>query len=809
MRLLNTTSIEIEQFGDDAIPPYAILSHTWLEEEIIFQDLGQAHAASKKGYKKMTDFCSVARANGFQYGWMDTCCIDKTSSAELSEAINSMYHWYQEAAVCYTFLPDVSSLSELSGSRWFTRGWTLQELIAPSHMTFFDKDWSELGTKASLGQTISDCTGVPLGILSGKEHFETASIAQRMSWAADRNTTKTEDRAYCLMGIFGINMPLLYGEGARAFIRLQEEIMRVSDDQSLFAWRHPSSGGGLLAITPEAFKASGNIIPWNPLTPYNSPITVTNKGVHLELPFIGLGQHGTGLAILHCTEIGNEDHLLSIYLRDSFLTMEHFERCRTDSLKLISLRKFSPSQYPTRNLCIKLRGPSVQAMRNQDTNLTGKALQKLETRNIREQQATLKAEIGDVDINSRDADGCSPLLCSAAKGHEGVVWLLLTRSDGRTILSHAARGGHEAQLSQLLTRKDTQAYLIDGAGRSVLSHAAENGHESVVKMILGSGKVEADMKDQKGRSALWLLLETGWVDAESKDHNDVVKLLLDHQASVEHRANGDRTALCEAAANGHATIVEHLLNRNANVATSDKAGRAPLWYAAEGGHESIAKMLLEKGAAAETRGTNGNRSNTIARMLLEKGACIIDPSSNRLVGLEVAAAHGHVAVVETDTAATTIGLALSQAIVSGHEATAMLLMGAIRGDMKVWKGRDVLRHAIQTIKGCGAIADTLLEVPHGGWKSHVVTDFLLNGEKPEGYPTGREGPSWGLAKADYYNVDALWCAAVEGNTACVEVLLRHGVSTPIRAPQLNNALKFAQKQGHSGIVRLLRRHLAR
>src|SRR6266702_4059585 len=158
MRLLNTGNFEVKSFEDDEVPPYAILSHTWDEEEVTLQDMEGTRAVNKKGYEKVKHCCSVASANGFEYVWIDTCCIDKASSAELSEAINSMYLWYQEAKECYAYLADVPSKSKFSGSRWFTRGWTLQELIAPSTVMFFDEEWKKLGTKETLRQDISDCT---------------------------------------------------------------------------------------------------------------------------------------------------------------------------------------------------------------------------------------------------------------------------------------------------------------------------------------------------------------------------------------------------------------------------------------------------------------------------------------------------------------------------------------------------------------------------------------------------------------------------------------------------------------------------
>jgi hypothetical protein len=150
MRLVNTKTIQLEFLNDDNVPDYAILSHTWEQEEILFHDIELDSARLKKGYAKLENCCRVARENGFEYIWDDTCCIDKTSSSELSEAINSMYRYYQEASICYVYLADILTVSEISNSRWFTRGWTLQELIAPSSMIFFDKDWRELGTKTSL-----------------------------------------------------------------------------------------------------------------------------------------------------------------------------------------------------------------------------------------------------------------------------------------------------------------------------------------------------------------------------------------------------------------------------------------------------------------------------------------------------------------------------------------------------------------------------------------------------------------------------------------------------------------------------------
>lgn len=248
-RLIHTTTLEIHIFYS-GVPEYAILSYTWQQEEISLQELEGDLNKDKAGWIKVKNFCELAGSEGYTFVWIDTCCIDKTSSTELSEAINSMYHWYQSAMLCYAYLEDVDETKREAGFLdvalqrpfWFTRGWTLQELIAPSHVVFLSADWTTLGTKISLCRDLSSVTGINVEILLKPQLLLTTSIARRMSWAADRKTTRSEDIAYCLMGIFDVNMPLLYGEGcSKAFIRLQEEIIKNSEDQSLFAWQYPTN----------------------------------------------------------------------------------------------------------------------------------------------------------------------------------------------------------------------------------------------------------------------------------------------------------------------------------------------------------------------------------------------------------------------------------------------------------------------------------------------------------------------------------------------------------------------------------------
>ncbi|KAK3382558.1 heterokaryon incompatibility protein-domain-containing protein, partial [Lasiosphaeria ovina] len=249
MWLLNARTRRLKLFmSDTQVPRYAILSHTWGDDEVSFNDwrtLGPEAVAEKDGFTKIDYCCKQAVDDGLSWAWIDTCCIDKTSSAELSEAINSMFRWYKNASACYAYLSDVGTIAstdrarierQLAQSRWFTRGWTLQELLAPQNLVLLSKDWIPIGTKAGLRDVLSSITGIEDEFLCGGS-LDEASVAKRMSWAATRQTSRVEDMAYCLMGIFDINMPLLYGEGMKAFRRLQEEIMRSNPrDHTLFAW---------------------------------------------------------------------------------------------------------------------------------------------------------------------------------------------------------------------------------------------------------------------------------------------------------------------------------------------------------------------------------------------------------------------------------------------------------------------------------------------------------------------------------------------------------------------------------------------
>ncbi|KAJ2897296.1 HET-domain-containing protein [Zalerion maritima] len=341
MRLLNIDSLRLETFpSSHNIPPYAILSHTWGPDEVVFEDI--ISTGYERGTCRKIDGCCTEAGKWprIRHVWVDTLCIDKSSSAELSEAINSMFEWYGRATVCFAYLGDVPSMKTVGKNerlwdgkfrkaRWFRRGWTLQELLAPKEVFFYDEYWEVLGCRGpgkvrrpvgieydgeppkssnggvqSLDWIIEEVTGIDMLYLVGAWELGRASVAQRMSWANGRETTRVEDLAYCLLGIFGINMPLLYGEGRKAFARLQEEIIKVSNDQTVFV-SHPraspstveagTAGGtetlinsSLLAKGPEDFYESRAMVPFRVDGGRKGHYMMTNNGLLAHLQVIEL-----------------------------------------------------------------------------------------------------------------------------------------------------------------------------------------------------------------------------------------------------------------------------------------------------------------------------------------------------------------------------------------------------------------------------------------------------------------------------------------------------------------------------------------
>lgn len=333
MRLVNTKDLTFTEFLDpESTPAYAILSHRWTTDEICYKDFRKRSRAVKKtsGYRKVAKFCDTVRAYGHRWAWVDTICIDRRSSAELSEAINSMFTWYENAQICVVYLHDypgtrgtpVMDKAILARCEWFTRGWTLQELLAPQCVEFRNADWQVIGHKGTeaatsmpwswsdsdssqrkcncsirrcrhLNDDLESITGISGEYFRQSIPTRKAAVAVRMSWAARRVTTRPEDIAYCLLGLLDVTMPLLYGEGTRAFRRLQEQLVGSSSDDSVFAWgtidclgRAGRSGDlrqGLFATSPADFADCGKItVPGEAgLLTRQDTYNVANRWIHV------------------------------------------------------------------------------------------------------------------------------------------------------------------------------------------------------------------------------------------------------------------------------------------------------------------------------------------------------------------------------------------------------------------------------------------------------------------------------------------------------------------------------------------------
>ncbi|KAK4071221.1 uncharacterized protein Triagg1_6252 [Trichoderma aggressivum f. europaeum] len=646
MRLLDTVTLEIKEFGFGEIPNYAILSHRWYNYELNLQDVQNriwekedfTNENKIKAFEKINRCCVRAKSDAFQYVWIDSCCIDKTSSAELSEAINSMYLWYYKAGRCYAYLSDVQSMYTFKKSEWFTRGWTLQELLAPAEVYFLDKDWNDLGTKKSLQEAVSAQTRIPVNILSGAD-LETATVAQRMSWASWRKTTRVEDRAYCLMGIFGINMPLLYGEGERAFIRLQEEIMKISTDHSILAWKSSDTRGGLLATSPDAFSNSDGVIHYSPFGDSSAPLTVSSRGIHLEARFIGLARGGLGMVILQCAERDRATKPIAIFVKDTALTMELFERARSEEFESVDLYKFRRWQYPMRKICIR-RGRMTP---------TGQA------EGSGKQSIIDDGNYGRKWLSSvMNAQITSELFRVAQAGDRDAVWLWLTRSDftadladdqGRTVLWHAVMGRHEALVKMLLARSDVNADFQNNSNQTPLSWAAQHGHEAIVKLLLEKA-VDIEARYDSHTPLLW---------AATNNHEIIVKMLLENGAEIEVEDKDGQTPLSKAAEKGHEAIVKLLLENGADMEPRDYCGQTPLLLTARRGCEAAVKLLLENSADIEARDAvrstpliraAENGHGAVVKLLLENGANIWARDGDMSTALLQATIKGHEAVVQ-------------------------------------------------------------------------------------------------------------------------------------------------------------------
>ncbi|KAK4907126.1 hypothetical protein LTR49_023821 [Elasticomyces elasticus] len=328
MRLIHTRDYTRKRFGS---PPakYAVLSHRWYadEKEVDYQKFSSEDLTDKTqetdGLNKIRNACIKADEAELDWLWIDSCCIDKTSSTELNESLRSMFRWYRQATICLTYLADVKVSESLpttfrllkpvkrdddsirTNSEWFERGWTLQELLAPTHMMFYDKQWKKIGTKKDLVEDLEKITSISESYILNPDTIRAASVAMKLSWARDRMTTQEEDRVYSMIGIFDVSLLVDYGEGeATAFRRLQESILHDSRDESIFAWtsltsnmmQPPGWGSaewGLLAPSIDCFRDSGDITVDGRSSPRQNPgVSMMPNRIGVQFPVPAADFHG-------------------------------------------------------------------------------------------------------------------------------------------------------------------------------------------------------------------------------------------------------------------------------------------------------------------------------------------------------------------------------------------------------------------------------------------------------------------------------------------------------------------------------------
>ncbi|KAK4495166.1 hypothetical protein PRZ48_013493 [Zasmidium cellare] len=317
MRLINVHTLEISTFADSEVPLYAALSHRWGRDEVEYHEFTDASARNKAGFAKIQNVCREVRDWSWSFKrrpphghteqhrcervhwvWIDTCCIDKRNFTEYAEAITSMWAWYKSAAFCIVYLRDVKqyklrrdTLTAVRDSEWFERGWTLQELLAPRTLFFYSNNWKQVGSSAEsdLMETISRASGIPARCMGNRGvKMKDISVAKRMSWASGRKTTKPEDLACCLLGMFEVYMPLMYGEGFRvAFQRLQRTIIECYDDESIFAFTPQSGQDGVLATNLRDFANCGNVIKCT--RQQRLAYSISNRGLQFNATAIDVG----------------------------------------------------------------------------------------------------------------------------------------------------------------------------------------------------------------------------------------------------------------------------------------------------------------------------------------------------------------------------------------------------------------------------------------------------------------------------------------------------------------------------------------
>ncbi|RYP53890.1 hypothetical protein DL768_001202 [Monosporascus sp. mg162] len=816
MRLINVKTWKLESFVGKGVPPYAILSHTWGkdEEELSFRDI-QTGNIEKAGKIKLEGCCEQAKKDNLGYAWIDTCCIDKTNAVELGEAINSMFRWYRKASICYAYLSDVPSGdnpkdpgSGFFSSRWFRRGWTLQELLAPKKLHFFDQTWTSIGTKEKMWGNIETITGIPREFLIGWAKLCEASVAQR---------------------IFNVTMPMIYGEGDKAFSRLQEEIMKKTRDDSILAWglspaeSIPSKSTdvlaeGGLATAPLNFANCGRIVlRKRDATPVNTiDISGGRLRVHLSLHTTSAGEI---YGLLNCGPEHNKEVILGIPL-DKAISGVSDEYLRPQGRSPVLLPK-ATSNVLAKAIHIRIERQSgtheVMDRRywlyvdgHEDINLelnendvyppvrweNGRAIIaeakdsetiirrylarfRTQDKGSRDFVAVLEFEIQGSQTQAR----CHLMTGSRDTALQDLLQKLIYIRPEAFWKQSATNGTFNVEVTvkeEYVAQEPMFVVTLARASSSLVANVDATWELQVVDLKLECMRIlqeedrihlemeqldrqlkKKDKLDMRRGPGNWLetmieaLLDTGNIDCDLKRVGDSDSLRLSRAPESGHNICG-RIPLLWAAANGRLAVLKLLVEKGAQIEARNENGSTPLISVAARGYEAMARLLIEKGAQIETRNKYGltplicaadQGHEAVARLLIEKGAQI---------------------EARREDANTPLFWAADQ----GHEAVARLLIE--KGAQIEARGKDGSTPLIFAAdQGYEAVARLLIE----------------NGAQIE----ARNKDGW----------TPLIFAADQGYEALARLLIEKGAQIESRSKNGNTPLIIVAQKGHEAVARLL------
>ncbi|RAQ98684.1 vegetative incompatibility protein HET-E-1 [Stemphylium lycopersici] len=887
MRLLYTTGEGRLEWTDDLIgdkiPSYAILSHTWGGQEATFKDLRhyssmeEVDAKVKEGYQKIFFCAQQAKRDGLDYFWVDTCCIDKTNSQELQEAINSMFRWYQNAKKCYVYLPDVEcntpdADSELSRrwkpafrkSKWFTRGWTLQELLAPASVAFYSKEGDLLGDKQSLRDTIHEITGIPIEALSGKE-VSNFSVAERFSWAHNRQTTRPEDGAYCLLGIFGIHLPLIYSEGKENALKRLEKEIRESFDQVASI---PVDNTDARSRNQE--ERLGKIFSWlsapDPSTNYHkahkqrqaktglwllesTKFTDWKKRAASRLWLYGIP--GCGKTILSSTVVEN---LLQYCHDDTNMVTAYFYFNFNDAQK-------QDPELMLRSLLCQLVQRSVVIPKGVDALFSSceNGQRKPSSHVLLQVIKEAAQEFTHVYVVLDALDECAQrselmgMLEAVAEWQLDNLHLLMTSRKERDI---------ERSLEEYIREEDT---TLDQTYDRILTAISEEYAEYAMRILqwltfsarplsveevaevvaIDVARDPAFDRDEVLEDPLEVLdicsslvtITTNEVDRRSGSAQRIVALahysVQEYLVSDRIRQGDEGEQASQLAASLMAKEEPAYLTwirlhdpdrpwERPNSKKSLDSVPMPLYYAALLGFSTVTRLLLDKGANVNAQGgRHGNALQAaslegheqIVKMLLDAGANVNAEGGDYSNALQAASWRGHEQVVKTllDAGANVnaeggeYGNALQAASEGGHEQVFKMLLDA-GAEVNTQGGRYGNALQAASLEGHEQVVKTLLDAgadinAQGGEYGNALQAASYGGHEQIVKTLLDAGADVNAQGGDYSN--ALQAASEGGYEQVVKMLLNAGADVNAQGGEYGNALQAASYRGHEQVIKML------